>query len=35
MALRDLASLVELGFLLKSGRLKGTRYHLNLSKNQR
>jgi Fic family protein len=33
MALRDLAALVEQSFLLKSGRLKGTRYHLNLSKN--
>ena len=33
MALRDLAGLVEQSFLLKSGRLKGTRYHLNLSKN--
>ena len=31
MALRDLADLVDQGFLLKSGRLKGTRYHLNLS----
>lgn len=31
-ATRDLHTLVEIGVLIKSGELKGTRYYLNISK---
>ncbi len=29
-ALRDLAQLEDLGLMIKTGQLKGTRYHLNV-----